>query len=69
VKAKMSNNFFQSVAEHSNSIGIEIAKDYFLVEALKNLQKEQRDKEKIHDITSTLVKMVYRLEKLNSGVK
>ena len=60
----MNNNFFQSLAEHSNSLGIDIAKDYFLLEALKNLQREQKDKEKMHDITSTLVKMVYRLEKL-----
>jgi hypothetical protein len=65
----MNNNFFRSLAEHSNSIGIDIAKDYFLVEALKNLHREQKKKEKMHDITSTLVKMVYRLEKLNLGAK
>jgi|WetSurMetagenome_2_1015567.scaffolds.fasta_scaffold16980_3 hypothetical protein len=65
----MNNNFFQSLAEHSNSLGIDIAKDYFLVEAIKNLHREKKNKEKLHDITSTLVKMVYRLEKLNIGAK
>ncbi|MCX6151051.1 MAG: hypothetical protein NTX22_11035 [Ignavibacteriales bacterium] len=63
----MKNDFFQSIAMHSNVLGIDIAKDYFLQEALKDLQKEQKDKERLYNISSTLVRMIYRIEKLSNG--